>query len=167
MDILQILTIIIAVAAAFLAITVEKRVNQATLHYDAVPELAPTIAHREDAAVDLRAAENTVILPGGLAKISTGVAVALPPGYAGVIKGRSGLASKNGLNPLGGLIDNGYRGTIYVTIHNTGNQKYTVTTGDRIAQMMLVAYPTIHLKASQINTNTTRGTNGHGSTGKA
>lgn len=166
MDLPQIITIIIAVTAAFLAITVDKRVNQATLRYDAPANLTPTIAHRGDTAVDLRAAENAVILPGGRAKISTGVSVALPPGYAGVIKGRSGLASKNGLNPLGGLIDNGYRGTIYVTIHNTGNQKHIVTTGDRIAQMMLVAYPTIHLKSAQIGTNTDRGTNGHGSTGR-
>lgn len=167
MDIPQILTIIIAVAAAYLAITVEKRVGRAVLRYESTPDLAPTIAHREDAAVDLRAAENAVILPGGRAKISTGVAVALPPGYAGVIKGRSGLASKNGLNPLGGLIDNGYRGTIYVTLHNTGNQKYTVTAGDRIAQMMLVTYPHLHLQAAKVSTHTTRGTNGHGSTGKA
>lgn len=138
------------------------------IRYTAETGLDPRRAHDDDAALDLRSAENVTILPGCRKKISTSVHLELPTGHAAIIKGRSGLATNHGANPLGGVIDSGYRGEIFITLHNTDNANpININRGDRIAQMLITEVPSTTLtKIKQVNPDTSRGTNGHGSTGK-
>ena len=107
------------------------------------PELpAPSYARDGDAGADL-IATTEVLLPcrGGRAVVPTGVAIAIPAGYAGLVVPRSGLAARHGLTCLNapGLIDSGYRGEIRVILVNHDpEQDYTVSRGDRVAQLVLV-----------------------------
>jgi len=103
---------------------------------------APTYAREGDAGADLLA-RTDVVLPcrGGRAVVPTGVAVAIPTGYAGLVLPRSGLAARHGLTCLNapGLIDSGFRGEIHVILVNHDPARdYTVTRGDRIAQLVLI-----------------------------
>lgn len=108
------------------------------------PDLAlPGYAHEGDAGVDLRASTEVTIDPrGGRALVPTGVAVAIPGGYAGFIQPRSGLALHHGVTCLNtpGLIDSGYRGELKVLLVNTDPEEpFTVHRGDRIAQLVIQA----------------------------
>jgi len=103
---------------------------------------APSYAREGDAGADL-VATTDVLLPcrGGRAVVPTGVAIAIPAGYAGLVLPRSGLAARHGLTCLNapGLIDSGYRGEIRVILVNHDpEQDYTVSRGDRVAQLVLV-----------------------------
>lgn len=126
--------------------------------------------HGSDAAAgyDLFADQDCVIQPGASAKISTGIAMAIPDGYWGGIFARSGLATKQGLRPSNcvGVIDSDYRGPIIVALYNDSNDNRIIHKGDKIAQMIIspFAYWTIH----EVNTleKTERGEGGFGSTGK-
>src|SRR5204862_5768229 len=101
----------------------------------------PASAHPGDAGYDLYAREPAVLAPnGGRAPIATGVALALPTGYAGFVQPRSGLALRNGVTCLNtpGLIDAGYRDELKVLLVNTDpREPYKVTRGDRIAQLVI------------------------------
>jgi dUTP pyrophosphatase len=103
----------------------------------------PSYARLNDAGCDLLAAESAQIQPGGgRAMISTGIAIALPPGYGGFVQPRSGLAAKHGVTVLNapGLIDAGYRGEIKVVLVNTDpDTVFKVERGDRIAQLVIQA----------------------------
>jgi dUTP pyrophosphatase len=101
----------------------------------------PTRAHDGDAGLDLYASEDTVLAPGERASVPTGIAVQIPPGQAGLVLPRSGLAARHGISVVNapGLIDAGYRGEIRVLLLNTDRaQPFPVRTGDRIAQLVLV-----------------------------
>lgn len=130
--------------------------------------IAPTRAHDTDAGLDLYACRPANIPPGGRELISTGVHVAIPPGYVGLICPRSGLAHKAGLTVLNapGIIDAGYTGEIKVNLHNTGDALQHVDAGDRIAQLVIT--PIADAQLEQVDTlgTTERGDNGHGSTGQ-
>ncbi|MGH7333169.1 MAG: dUTP diphosphatase, partial [Candidatus Rokuibacteriota bacterium] len=95
----------------------------------------PRHAHPDDAGLDLYAARPVSVAPGGRVLVETGVAVAVPPGWAGFVLPRSGLALDHGLTVLNapGLIDSGYRGEIKVLLINHGEQAAAVSRGDRIA----------------------------------
>jgi len=134
------------------------------------PELPlPAYAHPGDAGADLRAATDVTLPPGGRAVIGTGVAVAVPEGYAAFVHPRSGLAARNGITVVNapGTIDAGYRGEIKVILLNTDPaEPFTITRGDRIAQ--LVVQPVVHarfLEAAELP-DTPRGDGGFGSTGR-
>jgi len=108
------------------------------------PDLpVPAYAHPGDAGADLHARQDTVLAPGGgRALVPTGVALALPPGYAGFVLPRSGLALKHGVTCLNtpGLIDAGYRDELRVLLVNTDPEvPYEVRRGDRIAQLVIQA----------------------------
>ena len=107
------------------------------VHPDAV---APARTRPGDAGYDLRATERVSIPQDGRRLVGTGIAIALPQGVAGLVTPRSGLAIEHGLTLLNapGLIDPNYRGEIKVILHNTGDRRYTVEIGDRIAQLVLV-----------------------------
>lgn len=130
----------------------------------------PHRAHPTDAGADLHAhlAIPVVLKPGERALISTGVALAIPEGYVGLIHPRSGLAAKHGVTVLNapGTIDADYRGEIKVCLINHGQETYTVRPGDRIAQLVVqkVELPTFTEVANFHPTQ--RGANGFGSTGK-
>ena len=101
---------------------------------------APGRAYVGDAGYDLAAAESLVLAPGGRAVVSTGVAVAVPEGWAGFVLPRSGLALRHGITCLNapGLIDSGYRDELLVLLVNTDpTQSYEVQRGDRIAQLVI------------------------------
>lgn len=107
----------------------------------------PSYAHEGDAGIDLIAREDAHIPPaGGRALVPTGIAIALPVGFAGFVLPRSGLALKHGISVVNapGLIDSGYRGEIKVVLLNTDpKEPYTVTRGDRIAQLVVQKVETV------------------------
>jgi dUTP diphosphatase len=135
------------------------------LHPDAVP---PARTRPGDAGFDLRATERVSIPQEGRRLVGTGVALALPEGVAGLVTPRSGLAAEHGLTLLNapGLIDPNYRGEIRVILHNTGDRRYTVEVGDRIAQLLLVPCWTPELEVVGELPETERGANGFGSSGR-
>ena len=132
-----------------------------------IPEYATSGA----AGMDLRAAiplhHPVVLSPGGRAKISTGIQLAIPQGYEGQVRSRSGLALKHGVVVLNspGTIDSDYRGTLEVILCNFGAESYIVTRGERIAQIVFaeVARATVSV-VDQLDT-TDRAEGGFGSTG--
>lgn len=128
----------------------------------------PTYAHDGDAGADLVTAADVELAPGERATVGTGVAVALPDGYAGFVHPRSGLAARCGLTLVNapGTVDAGYRGEIKVTLLNTdAKESVRLRRGDRIAQLVVqrVERPAFHEAATL--PGSTRGSGGHGSTG--
>lgn len=100
----------------------------------------PSYAHPGDAGVDLSCTDDVVLGPGERAVVGTGVAIALPPGYAGFVHPRSGLAARAGLSVVNtpGTVDSGYRGEIRVVLLNTDTRaSFTVEPGARIAQLVI------------------------------
>ena len=130
--------------------------------------IAPTRAHDTDAGLDLYALHPAGIPPGKRQLVGTGVHVAIPPGYVGMICPRSGLAHKRGLTVLNapGIIDAGYTGEIKVNLHNTHYLAQSVDAGDRIAQLVIAPIPDVHLVQVDALEATERGDSGHGSTGQ-
>ena len=101
----------------------------------------PTRAHAGDAGYDLRSVEEVDLAPGGRALVRTGISVAIPDGYAGLVLPRSGLAIRHGVAPVNtpGLIDSGYRGEIMVPLINHDREEsFRIEAGMRIAQLVLV-----------------------------
>ena len=128
----------------------------------------PEAAHPGDAGLDLRAAEPAKVGPGERAMIPTGLAVAIPEGHAGLVLPRSGLASKHGLTLANapGLIDAGYRGEVIVAVVNLDReQAVTIEAGDRIAQLVVVALPSVSPSFVDELPSSTRGEAGFGSSG--
>jgi dUTP pyrophosphatase len=128
----------------------------------------PGRAHPGDAGTDLFAAQDVELAPGQRALVPTGIAIALPDGYAGFVHPRSGLAAKHGVTIVNapGTVDAGYRGEIRVTLLNTDpDRPVRFQRGDRIAQLVIqrVAYPVFHEVVSL--PGSARGEGGFGSTG--
>jgi dUTP pyrophosphatase len=129
----------------------------------------PTRAHDGDAGLDLHAAEEVTIGPGERASVGTGLAVAIPEGYAGLVIPRSGLAARHGIGVVNapGLIDAGYRGELRVLLLNTDRERpFEVDPCDRIAQLMVVKVDAPELVEAETLEETLRGTGGFGSTGR-
>src|SRR5881628_1199701 len=106
----------------------------------------PDVAHPGDAGLDLRANVDAEVGPGERAMIPTGLAVAIPPGHAGLVLPRSGLASRQGLTLANapGLIDAGYRGEVICSVVNLDrDEPVEIRSGDRIAQLVVVAIPSV------------------------
>ena len=130
----------------------------------------PAAAHAGDAGYDLRSRETAVIAPaGGRAAVPTGIAVAIPPGFAGLVLPRSGLALRNGVTCLNapGLIDAGYRDEIRVILVNHDpTEPFKVEVGDRVAQLVIQAVETVEWDEVPDLGETARGLGGFGSTGR-
>jgi dUTP pyrophosphatase len=128
----------------------------------------PTRAHDGDAGLDLYAAEAATIAPGQRVSVGTGLAVAIPPGLAGLVVPRSGLALKHGIALVNspGVIDSGYRGELRVLLLNTdAAEEFKLAPGDRVAQLLLTPIAAVNpLEADSLD-STTRGDGGFGSTG--
>jgi dUTP pyrophosphatase len=137
------------------------------------PELpVPCYAHPGDAGADLYAREDVIVpAAGGRALVPTGVALALPPGYAGFVLPRSGLALRHGISCLNtpGLIDAGYRDELRVLLVNTDpGADYAVHRGDRIAQLVVQAVEEakfVEVAAGELS-ESSRGLGGFGHTGR-
>lgn len=127
----------------------------------------PRAAYPGDAAFDLPTAVDAEILPGERVKLPTGLSVALPEGCAGLVLPRSGLAERLGIGVVNspGLIDSGYRGEISVILVNLSRETARFSKGDRIAQLMVVAVPSVQLVEAEHLDSTERGEAGFGSTG--
>ena len=130
----------------------------------------PTYGSEFAAGADLYAClENDVeILPHTTAVIPTGIALELPVGYAGLIYARSGLATKKGLAPANkvGVVDCDYRGEVKVALHNHSEDAQVVSSGERIAQLIITPYMTARFIEVDELSSTVRGAGGFGSTGK-
>ena len=133
------------------------------------PELPlPRQQHTDDAGYDLHARERVALAPGGRALVPTGLAIAIPSGYAGFVLPRSGLALRHGITCLNtpGLIDPLYRGELKVLLVNTDrSESFTVDRGDRIAQLVIQRIEHVHWQEVERLDATERDTFGFGSTG--
>jgi dUTP pyrophosphatase len=128
----------------------------------------PARAHDDDAGYDLCALEGAAIGPGERASLRTGIAIELPPGHAGWVVPRSGLAARHGIALVNapGLIDAGYRGEISVLVLNTDRERpFTVEPGARIAQLVIAAVAAPEVVEVDELAESVRGTGGFGSTG--
>ena len=124
----------------------------------------PERAHPTDAGADLFAYENLEIYPNEQKLVDTGIAVKIPHGFAGFVYNRSSQGKKGITIPHSvGVIDSGYRDTIKVLLKNIGDDPYKITTGDRIAQLVIQKVELVGFK--DIWNDSTRGTGGFGSTG--
>lgn len=126
----------------------------------------PARAYEGDAGLDLAACERVVLAPGERAVVATGIAVAVPDGYAGFVQPRSGLAARHGVSVVNspGLIDAGYRGEVRVVLLNTDREhSFTIEPGMRIAQLVLVAVATPELTEVDELPASERGVRGFGS----
>ena len=128
----------------------------------------PAYAHPGDAGADLRASVDVTIEPGERVLVPTGVALALPPGHAGFVHPRSGLAARHGISIVNapGTVDEGYRGEILVNLVNLDPRTpFTVRRGDRIAQLVVQRVERVRFVEVDSLDETSRGDTGHGSTG--
>lgn len=134
---------------------------------DRVP--LPVRAHPGDAGLDLHAAEDVVLKPGERASVATGIAVAIPDGYAGFVVPRSGLAARNGIGVVNapGLIDSGYRGEIRVLLINLDpNEPFELVKGERVAQLVIQRVEEATIREVDELPQSARGEGGFGSTGR-
>ncbi len=125
----------------------------------------PHFAHAEDAGMDLFSDVEITLNPGERVQVKTGIAVAIPEGYVGLVWDKSGLSHKFGLKTLGGVIDAGYRGEILVGMVNLGDTAHTFQIGDKIAQMLIQKIEHPAIEEVPVLNETVRGENGFGSTG--
>ena len=130
----------------------------------------PVYSSEQAAGADLRAwlEAPLTIQPGETAMIPTGLAMALPVGYVGLIYARSGMAAKRGLAPANkvGVIDPDYRGELMVSLHNHGQTVQTIEPNERIAQLVITPYITADFTPAVTLDETARGAGGYGSTGR-
>lgn len=127
----------------------------------------PAYAHPGDAGLDLHARIDVELAPGERALVPTGVAIALPVGYAAFLHPRSGLAARAGITIVNapGTVDAGYRGEISVALLNTDSTAHTLARGDRIAQMVIQQVAVADLIEVSRLPGSDRGAGGFGSTG--
>lgn len=135
------------------------------------PELPlPAYAKEGDAGIDLVARESHTLEPGGgRALVPTGIAIALPEGYAGFVQPRSGLAFKHGVTVLNspGLVDSGYRGELKVCMVNLDpSMPFAIERGERIAQLVVQAVDQVQFIEVDVLDDTARGETGFGSSGR-
>jgi dUTP pyrophosphatase len=132
--------------------------------------ILPSQAYEGDAGLDLVACDRLELGPGERGVAGTGIAIAVPEGWAGLVLPRSGLAAKHGLTVVNspGLIDSGYRGEVMVILLNTDERSsLVVEPGMRIAQLVLVEATGVRLVEQDELSETERGARGHGSSGLA
>lgn len=125
----------------------------------------PTRAHELDAGLDLYARESCIVEAKDSATFDTGVHVAIPKGYVGFLKSKSGLNVKHGI-VSDGVIDAGYTGSIVVKLHNLSGCDYRVSAGDKISQLVILPYEGSTLELVDSLDDTDRGNNGFGSSGR-
>jgi dUTP pyrophosphatase len=128
----------------------------------------PRRAHPGDAGADLFAVEAVVIPPGERRDVGTGLALAIPVGYAGFVQPRSGLAFKHGIMLVNspGLIDAGYRGELRVSLYNSGREPFAVAVGERIAQLVIQRVEEPEFLVADELPESGRGEGGFGSSGR-
>jgi dUTP pyrophosphatase len=128
--------------------------------------VVPARAYSGDAGLDLSSCERVELAPGERALVPTGLAVAIPEGYAGFVQPRSGLAAKHGISIVNtpGLVDSGYRGELLINLVNTDQREtFVVEAGMRIAQLVILPIPELDLVEVDELPESERGVRGFGS----
>ena len=127
----------------------------------------PTYAHDSDAGADVYSVDTITVEPGKTVLVSTGIRTEIPLGYEIQLRPRSGMSAKTPMRIANSpaTIDANFRGVIKVIMHNTGNEPYTINTGDRIAQMVIMPVPMIEWEEVNELSSSDRGEGGYGSTG--
>lgn len=127
----------------------------------------PAYATAGAAGADIVAAEDVAIAPGAIHAVATGIALAIPQGFEGQVRPRSGLALKHGVTVLNapGTIDADYRGEVKVILINHGPEPFRIARGDRIAQLVVAAVAPVRFERVEALSDTARGAGGFGSTG--
>ena len=124
----------------------------------------PIKAYKTDAGFDLKSRDNTLIPAHDSKVFDTGVHIAIPEGYVGFLKSKSGLNVKHDLTGTG-VIDSGYTGSIVVKLYNHGSFNHKIKKGDKLIQLVILPIPEIELEQVDSLEDTDRGDNGFGSTG--
>ena len=132
-------------------------------HVDAI---LPKYAKEDDAALDLHSVQTLTIKPGERVSVPTGICMAIPVGYVGLIWDKSGLASKKGIKTMAGVIDAGYRGEVGIVLQNLGSDEFIVEKNMKIAQMLIQPIHSPELEEVEELDETKRGDGGFGSSGK-
>ncbi|MEK6917030.1 MAG: dUTP diphosphatase [Nanoarchaeota archaeon] len=126
----------------------------------------PHYAHEGDAGIDLRSSVNYVLKPGETKPISTGIRMAIPKGYVGLVWDKSGYAAKQSIHTMAGVIDSGYRGEIKIVMKNLGDEDFDIKKDMKIAQILIQPIVRANLIEQDSLEDTTRGEGGFGSTGR-
>jgi dUTP pyrophosphatase len=126
----------------------------------------PNYAHEGDAGIDLRSCEELTLKPDEYKIVKTGIKMAIPKGYVGLLWDKSGYAAKKGIHVLAGVIDSGYRGEIGIVLKNLGTQDFEISKDMKIAQILI--QPIVNAKIKPVDSleETSRNHGGFGSTGK-
>jgi dUTP pyrophosphatase len=127
---------------------------------------APHYAHEGDAGIDLRSSVEYVLKPNETFAVPTGIKMAIPNNYVGLVWDKSGYAAKNSIKTMAGVIDSGYRGEIKVVMINLGKEDFKIAKDMKIAQMLIQPIVRAEIKEVSSLDDTTRGEAGFGSTGK-
>ena len=127
--------------------------------------IIPHYAHPGDAGMDVFSAEETIIKAGKRKNVRTGVKMELPEGFVGLVWDKSGLALKNGIKTMAGVIDSGYRGEIGIVFVNLSDQDYKIEKGQKIAQMLIQKVERVEIEETKELSETKRGEGCFGSTG--
>ncbi|MBI3671746.1 dUTP diphosphatase [Candidatus Azambacteria bacterium] len=125
----------------------------------------PAFAHKGDAGMDVFSFESLELLPGEIKAVATGVKMEIPEGYVALVWDKSGLALKNGVKTMGGVIDSGYRGEIKIIMTNLSKEVLKIEKGQKIAQMPIQKFESPEVEAVSELSETKRGDGGFGSTG--
>lgn len=127
---------------------------------------SPSYAYSGDAGMDLYSADSCLIGKGEVKTIRTGVKVAIPEGYVGLVWDKSGIASKKWIKSMGGVIDSGYRGEVTVILANLGKEDFAVEKGMKIAQMLIQKVEQADFEHVEELDETERKERGFGSSGR-
>ena len=125
----------------------------------------PQYAHPGDAGMDFFSNEEMILRPEERKLVSTGISMAIPEGYVGLFWDKSGLAVKNGIKTMAGVIDAGYRGEIKILLHNLSTEEFKIEKGMKIAQMLIQPVEVREIVEVEDLEETERGEGGFGSTG--
>ena len=132
------------------------------LNKDAV---VPVFSHDGDAGMDIYCDADVVVFPGEVVAVPTGISMELPAGYVALIWDRSGLAFKNGIKTMGGVLDSGFRGEVKVIMTNLSSEKFEAKKGSRVAQMLIQKYEVPDIEITEELSDSARGEGGFGSSG--
>jgi dUTP pyrophosphatase len=128
----------------------------------------PSQLHESDAGFDLKAIEDCVVKPGSTILVKTGIKMAIPKGFFGMVCSRSGMALKNGVFVANapGIVDSSYRGDVGVILYNSSKESFYIKNGDRVAQLVIVQQVDCYLLQRGDLGETERGSGGFGSSGR-
>ena len=131
------------------------------------PAQMPSSGNPGDAGYDLRSSKDDLVPARSRQTVSTGVSLAIPAGYVGLVHPRSGLAAKHGITVLNapGTVDAGYRGEILITLVNHSDEDFVIAKGDRVAQILFQKFESVNFVQVTELPGSQRGTAGFGSTG--